>query len=299
MTNDTQVQSIAYIDPDTYINTYEEVEDPDFPDVPMYDDNGAAVIDLGQLPDLKASEQVLRSKGLDVHEDSLIPFNPHVDSQLAGASRAFGDLAKVIVAANTTAPISAPTFVPSARVASAAFASAMVAPKGIVQAGKPAPAPPKAAPAPVPAPAPVAKPTPVTTPDLVRLGPENRVAAKLALGSVVLLETMPCEITSLELVKGTVTARGVNIFTLQAYRGSWKSGDVVPLLNVLETKYTLINVNGKTLNLKGSDSLVTSIPCDDDGLKAKINAAVGLKKTVQVFVMSTMGIAKVNTIKVL
>ncbi|KAF9117747.1 hypothetical protein BGX30_005184 [Mortierella sp. GBA39] len=144
----------------------------------------------------------------------------------------------------------------------------------------------------------VRKPVAATVPsigyhDIAGLG--HRRAVKLGLGNRVLITTFPCEIISVSLVKEIVIVRGVDLFDGQTYQGSWSSNAMVPVLNVLETKYTLVSIDGNTLTLRAPDSLTRKIDCLDEVLKAGMLNALQLVNTVLVYVIHIMGKTKVYT----
>jgi hypothetical protein len=106
------------------------------------------------------------------------------------------------------------------------------------------------------------------------IGLKYRLASRLRLCSYVLMKTFPCEIISVSLEKDVVRVTGVDIIDGQIYRGSWDRNEMVPILNILETRYALDGINGNTLTLRGADSLTCQIDIHDEDLKAAMASAL-------------------------
>ncbi|KAF9538854.1 hypothetical protein EC957_006070 [Mortierella hygrophila] len=126
------------------------------------------------------------------------------------------------------------------------------------------------------------------------LGMGHRLAGRLSLCSYVLMGTNPCEIVRISQEKDVITATGIDIFTGQTYKGTWDRKMMVPILNILETKYTLNGIKSNTLTLKAENGLLTAVDCSDDELKAAMVDALVDHKTVYVSIINTMGKIKVN-----
>ncbi|KAF9138562.1 hypothetical protein BGX30_009000 [Mortierella sp. GBA39] len=126
------------------------------------------------------------------------------------------------------------------------------------------------------------------------LGMGHRLAGRLSLCSYVLMKTYPCEVVRISQEKDVITATGVDIFTGQTYKGTWDRKMMVPILNILETKYTLKGIKSDIVTLKAEDGLTTAISCHDAELKAAMVDALIDHKIVYVSIINTMGQIKVN-----
>ncbi|KAF8929375.1 hypothetical protein BGZ47_001073 [Haplosporangium gracile] len=119
------------------------------------------------------------------------------------------------------------------------------------------------------------------------------------------------ESISISLVKNAAVVRGVDLFIGQIYQGSWGSDAMVPILNILKSRYTLSSINDITLILKASDSLTSQIDIQDDDIKVAMISALVNKRAVTIFIyvfsmgreyvvvcyIQIMGQTKVNTLQ--
>lgn len=122
--------------------------------------------------------------------------------------------------------------------------------------------------------------TVASTEDHHIIGMEQRRAEKLSLCSYILMKTFPCEITAISLDKDVVRATGVDLFDGQIYQGTWDRNETVPILNIIETRYTLDGIQGNTLTLKAANSLTSQIDIHDEDLKAAMDSALKDHRTV-------------------
>ncbi|KAG0268197.1 hypothetical protein DFQ27_007306 [Actinomortierella ambigua] len=131
--------------------------------------------------------------------------------------------------------------------------------------------------------------------------PTDRIAAALQVGTIVMMKTHPVSITKREFVENEnmLEVTGVHLVTRQLYRGRWIRFEIVPLVDVIETKYKFVEIDPKgNATLMAIDNLRMKIGVDDDIIKNNLIQAQKDKRKVDVYVVGAMGQARVNGIKI-